>query len=95
VNARLLLTVRKDAVVIPPLAVQRGPKGLFTWVVKADNTVEPRLIKTGTTTGDSTIVVSGLKAGERVVTDGQYKLQNGAAVVITQPHSAARQGNQT
>ena len=56
VNARLLLEIRKDVVVIPPLAVQRGPHGLFTWVVKADNTVEPRPIKTGTTTGDRTIV---------------------------------------
>jgi len=95
VNARLLLTVRKDVVVIPPLAVQRGPKGLFTWVVKADNTVEPRPIKTGATTGDSTIVVSGLEAGERVVTDGQYKLQSGAAVVVNEPRTAAKQGNQT
>ena len=95
VNARLLLTVRKDAVVIPPLAVQRGPKGLFTWVVKADKTVEPRPIKTSTTSGDRTIVVSGLQVGERVVTDGQYKLQTGASVVVVEPRTAAKQGNQT
>jgi membrane fusion protein, multidrug efflux system len=95
VNARLLLTIRKDVVVIPPLAVQRGPKGLFAWVVKADNTVEPRPIKTATTTGDSTIVASGIEAGERVVTDGQYKLQTGAAVVINGPRTAATRGNQT
>jgi len=95
VNARLLLTIRKDVVVIPPFAVQRGPKGLFAWVVKTDNTVEPRPIKTGTTTGDRTIVVSGLEAGERVVTDGQYKLQTGAAVVVSEPHTLAKQGNQT
>ncbi len=92
VNARLLLDVRKDAVVIPPLAVQRGPNGLFAWVVKADNTVEPRPIITGTTTGDRTIVTSGIAAGEHVVTDGQYKLQTGAAVTITPEHTAA-QGN--
>ena len=41
---------------IPPLAVQRGPHGLFTWVVKPDNTVEPRPIKTSATTGDLTII---------------------------------------
>ena len=47
VNARVLLETRNDVVVIPPLAVQRGPHGLFTWVVKPDNTVEPRPIETG------------------------------------------------
>jgi membrane fusion protein, multidrug efflux system len=92
VNARLLLDVRKDAVVIPPLAVQRGPNGLFTWVVKTDNTVEPRPITTETTTGDHTIVTSGIASGERVVTDGQYKLQTGAAVIITPEHTAAQGG---
>jgi membrane fusion protein, multidrug efflux system len=92
VNARLLLEIRKDAVVIPPLAVQRGPNGLFTWVVKADNTVEPRPITTETTTGDRTIVTSGIAAGERVVTDGQYKLQTGAAITITPAQAAARGG---
>lgn len=92
VNARLLLEVRKDAVVIPPLAVQRGPNGLFTWLVKADNTVEPRPITTDTTTGDQTIVSSGIAAGERVVTDGQYKLQTGAAITITPAQAAARGG---
>jgi membrane fusion protein, multidrug efflux system len=94
VNARLLLNVRKDAVVVPPVAVQRGPRGLFAWVLKADNTVEPRPITTGATTGDRTIVTSGLAAGERVVTDGQYKLQTGAAVTITPPRAAA-QGDQS
>jgi membrane fusion protein, multidrug efflux system len=92
VNARLLLEVRKDAVVVPPVAVQRGPRGLFAWVLKADNTVEPRPITTGTTTGDRTIVTSGLAAGERVVTDGQYKLQTGATVTIMPPRAAAQGG---
>lgn len=94
VNARLLLEVRKEVVVIPQVAVQRGPHGLFTWIVKTDNTVEPRPITTGTTTADRTIVTSGIAAGERVVTDGQYKLQTGASVTIVDPHAAAR-GNQS
>jgi membrane fusion protein, multidrug efflux system len=94
VNARLLLEIRKDAVVIPPIAVQRGPHGLFAWVVKADDTVEPRPIQTGSTTDDRTIVVSGLHDGERVVTDGQYKLQTGASVTIVNPR-AAKQGDQS
>jgi multidrug efflux system membrane fusion protein len=95
VNARLLLEIRKDVVVIPPLAVQRGPNGLFTWVVKADNTVEPRPITSGATSGDRTIVISGINEGEQVVTDGQYKLQTGAAVTIVAPRATAKQGGQT
>jgi multidrug efflux system membrane fusion protein len=93
VNARLLVDTRKDVVVIPPLAVQRGPRGLFAWVVKADGTVEPRPIETSATTGDRTIVVSGVNDGDRVVTDGQYKLQTNAPVTITAPSTAATPGN--
>ncbi len=93
VNARLLVDTRKDVVVIPPLAVQRGPHGLFAWVVKADGTVEPRPIQTSTTTGDRTIVSSGVNDGDRVVTDGQYKLQANAPVTITAPSTAATPGN--
>jgi multidrug efflux system membrane fusion protein len=93
VNARLLLATRKDVVVIPPLAVQRGPHGLFTWVVKPDNTVEARPIQISTTTGDSTIVTSGVSNGDRVVTDGQYKLQINSPVTITAPPTASAQGD--
>jgi len=93
VNVRLLVDTRKDVVVIPPLAVQRGPHGLFTWVVKADGTVEPRPIQTGATTGDRTIITSGVNDGDRVVTDGQYKLQANAPVTITAPPTAATRGN--
>jgi multidrug efflux system membrane fusion protein len=89
VNARLLVDTRKDVVVIPPLAVQRGPHGLFAWVVKQDNTVEPRPIQTSATSGDHTIITSGLNDGDRVVTDGQYKLQTNAPVTITAPAAAA------
>lgn len=95
VNARLRLEIQKNVVVIPALAVQRGPNGLFAWVVKEDKTAEARPIRTSTTTGERTIVTSGLQVGERVVTDGQYKLQKGAAVIVVEPHTAAKQGSQT
>lgn len=93
VNARLHLETRKDVVVVPRFAVQRGPNGLFTWVVKQDNTVEPRPIQISVTTGDRTIVTSGVNDGERVVTDGQYKLQTNAPVSITPPQKTATQGD--
>ncbi len=87
-NARLLLQTRKNVVVVPPIAVQRGPHGLFAWVVKPDNTVEPRPIQTGTTAGDRTIVLSGIDDGDRVVTDGQYKLDTNSPVTIAPPRTA-------
>src|SRR6266446_3974805 len=88
VNARLLLEIRSDVLTIPTAAVQRGPQGLFIWVVTADNTAEPRPIAVGPTTDELTVVSSGLSDGERVVTDGQYKLQRNAAVTVTSPLSA-------
>ncbi len=88
VNARLLLQTRKNVVVIPPVAVQRGPHGLFTWVVKKDNTVEARPIQTGPTTGNTTIILSGVDDGDRVVTDGQYKLETNAPVTVAPPRTA-------
>jgi multidrug efflux system membrane fusion protein len=94
VNARLLLDTRKNVVVIPPVAVQRGPHGLFTWVVKKDNTVEPRPIQTGPTTGNNTIILSGVEDGDRVVTDGQYKLDTNAPVTVG-PARTATSGDAT
>ena len=83
VNARLLLKISKDAIVIPNSAVQRGPSGLFVWVVKSDNKVEPRMITIGSAAETLVIVTSGLNDGERVVTGGQYKLQSDAPVSFT------------
>jgi len=88
VNARLLLKTQEGVVAVPSSAVQRGPQGLFAWIVTPNNTAEPRPIEVGPTTGDLTVITSGLNEGERVVTDGQYKLQRNATVSITAPKSA-------
>ena len=83
VNARVLVNTNKNVVVVPNTAVQRGPKGLFTWVVKPDNKVEPKPIETSVASGDVTVVTSGINNGERVVTGGQYKLQNNSTVNVS------------
>jgi multidrug efflux system membrane fusion protein len=57
--------------------------------VTANDTVVARQIQVGPTSGDLTIVTSGLEEGERVVTDGQYKLQVNAPVTITAPATPA------
>ena len=85
VNARVLLDVRHDVLVIPAPAIQRGPEGIFTWVVKPDGVVEARPVTVGPTTADQTIVTSGLAEGERVVVNGQYKLRLGSHVTVNPP----------
>lgn len=94
VNARLILTVRKGAIVIPSGVVQRGPQGTYAYVIKPDKTVEMRPIKVAQTEANLALVDSGLKAGEQVVVDGQYKLQPGSRVELTapQPQQAALPG---
>ena len=89
VNARLLLETRANVVAVPSSAVQRGPQGLFAWVVSADDTAAVRQIQVGPTAGDLTIITSGLNDGDRVVTDGQYKLQLNAPVTFSAPPTAA------
>ena len=63
-----------NAVVVPSQAVQVGQNGQFIYVVNAEQTVEMRPVKTGITFKNETVVPSGLKAGETVVTDGQLRL---------------------
>jgi multidrug efflux system membrane fusion protein len=92
VNARLILTTRKDATVIPSSVVQRGPQGTYAYLIKPDKTVEMRPIKVAQTEGNLALVDEGLEPGEQVVVDGQYKLQPDAHVELTtpQPSQSAR-----
>jgi multidrug efflux system membrane fusion protein len=80
VNARMLLDTRKDAIVIPNAAIQRGAKGTFVYVVKPDHTVTIRLVTAGPTEGESTAIEQGIATGETVVIDGIDKLKEGAKV---------------
>ncbi|MGB8165877.1 MAG: efflux RND transporter periplasmic adaptor subunit [Chthoniobacteraceae bacterium] len=83
VNARLLLSVRKDGLVVPASVVQRGPQGAFAFVIKADETVEIRPVKIGPIEKGQALIEEGLEFGERVVVDGQYKLQPGSKVKLS------------
>jgi multidrug efflux system membrane fusion protein len=80
VNARLLLDVEHGSLIVPTVAIQRGPQGTFVYVVKADRTVEVRPIKLGHTEGNDTSIETGVSEGERVVVDGVDKLQPGSKV---------------
>jgi multidrug efflux system membrane fusion protein len=94
VNARLLLETRSNALVVPSSAVQRGPQGLTAWIVTEKNTAEMRKIAVGPTTGPLTIITSGLTDGDRVVTDGQYRLQANSPVITNKAASVAVGGTE-
>jgi len=67
---------------VPSQAVQTGQQGSFVFVVQPAMKVELRPIVAGETIDSETVVNSGLKAGETVVTDGQLRLIPGATVTI-------------
>lgn len=92
VNVRLSTEVRKGALVIPLAAMQRGQPGTFVYLVKPDNTVTLRVIEPGPSEGDQLIVNRGLKAGDRVVTDGMDRLRDGSKVVVAAANPAATGG---
>ncbi len=90
VNARVLIRIDKNVMVIPTTAVQLGPNGPFTYVVKNDSTVEARPLKVSEDTNGITVVTDGLALNEQVVTTNQYRLQIGSHVRSTAaPASAA------
>jgi len=93
VNAHVLIDTRSNAVVVPSAAIQRGPNGLFLWTVTANNLAQPRPIEAGPTYRDLTVVAAGLNGGERIVTDGQYKLQKDAPVTVTSTPTAPTSGS--
>jgi membrane fusion protein (multidrug efflux system) len=83
VTVRLHGATRPDAVVVPQLAVQQGSSGHFVYVVKPDNVAELRPVVVGDYYGDKDIVVvEGLKAGDRVATDGVLRVVPGKPVQV-------------
>lgn len=82
VNIQLQLRTIKDAVVVPVAAVRQGPQGEQVFVIRDDRTVQLRRIRRGQTTPELVQVVSGLQAGERVVTDGADRLKDGSRVLL-------------
>ena len=91
VNVHVLVRTDRGALTIPASALQRGPNGTFTYVVRPDSTVEVRLLKVAEEEGAIVAVRSGLEAGEPVVTTNQYRLEPGSRVQITHQHGRETQ----
>ena len=90
VNAKVHGYTRPNAIIVPQLAVQQGSNGHLVYVIKPDNTAELRPVVVGDYYGDGGIVIlEGLNAGDKVVTDGVLKVVPGKPVQVAAPGAAA------
>jgi multidrug efflux system membrane fusion protein len=79
------LATLEQAVLVPAAAPQMSAKGPFVYVVKQDGSAELRPVTPGQRQGDKIVIAKGVKAGERVVVQGQLGVTPGGKVNITQP----------
>ncbi|MEO8503463.1 MAG: efflux RND transporter periplasmic adaptor subunit [Acidobacteriota bacterium] len=89
VNVNLVLDTDQGVVVAPSQAIQGGQNGDYVFVVKEDQTVEMRPVTVRRAAGDKTVIDKGLEPGERVVVEGQLRLQPGAHVEVQTPKAPA------
>jgi len=89
VKARMLVETRAGALVIPAVAIQRGPQGAYVYVVGDDKTAQLRTVEVGTIVGDRATVMRGLEAGQKVVVEGASQLRPGGKV---SPNDPSREG---
>ncbi|WP_186015235.1 efflux RND transporter periplasmic adaptor subunit [Burkholderia gladioli] len=83
VMIRTVVDTLRDVLAVPDDAIQTGPNGHFVYVIGAGDTVAPRPVRLGPRVLGHAVIASGLKSGERVVVQGQYRLQDGARVAAT------------
>jgi multidrug efflux system membrane fusion protein len=94
VATRLELFVEQNALVVPASAVVTGQQGQYVYVVTDSMTVQQRPVSVERTAGSMMVIAGGLRAGERVVSDGQSRLTPNAKVVINTPQGAPAGGRQ-
>lgn len=82
VNVRMELDTIKGAIVVPATAVRQGGDGSFVWLLNSDQTVSKTTVKTGQATGVQVQITEGLKAGDKVITEGGDRLRDGGKVQL-------------
>jgi membrane fusion protein, multidrug efflux system len=95
INVRLLIDTRHNGLTVSAPAVQQGPQGAYVYVIGSDSKVEARPVKVAEVSGGQALIDSGLTANEKVVVDGQYKLQPGARVTILTGQAAEQAAAQS
>lgn len=91
VNVRLRLTQEPDRILVPTQTVQSGPEGKYVWVVGGDGAASLRSVQVLRTWEGKSVIGSGLKDGEMVVTEGQIRLAPGAKVKLLNAQASAGQ----
>lgn len=90
VNVRLQVKTVQGGIVVPATGVQQGPDGEFAWLVQGDDTVAMRkVVSAGSVEGNGVLVAEGLAVGDRVVTEGQFRLKAGSKVTPLAPGEVA------
>ncbi len=87
VNVRLKIGTKKDALIIPSSALQRGSKGVFVYRITEDKgevIVKVTPITIAVTEGDNVAIASGLNEGDRVVTEGGDSLRDDAKISLAE-----------
>jgi multidrug efflux system membrane fusion protein len=82
VNVRLELDTIRDAVVVPATALRQSSDGAFVWVLNSDQTVSKRKVAAGPSTTTQVSIATGLKVGEKVITEGGDRLRDGGKVQL-------------
>jgi multidrug efflux system membrane fusion protein len=85
VKARMLVETREAALVVPAVAVQRGPQGTFVYVVGEDKTAQMKPVTVGLIADETAMIEKGLSGGEQVVIEGQGQIRPGGRVEIVKP----------
>jgi multidrug efflux system membrane fusion protein len=88
VGVQVQVDTAKEAVVVPPAAVQRGPRSTYVYVVNADGSTTRRDVKVGHEDAQASIIADGVKPGDKVVIDGASRLNDGSKVTVVQPAAA-------
>ncbi len=87
VNAHLRVGLLKDAVTLPSAAVQRGPNGLYVYLVRPDQTVALTPVTLTQDDGATAVIADGIAAGAEIVVQGQMRLQDGSHVAVSKSGS--------
>jgi membrane fusion protein, multidrug efflux system len=89
VNVKLLVDTLQNVVLVPTPAVQSGAPGDYVYLVNADQSVSVHKVTPGPSDGKNTVILSGLSAGQTVVTDGMDRLSDGAKIKVAAAKPAA------
>jgi membrane fusion protein, multidrug efflux system len=89
VRVELVVAMRQNVVTVPAQAVMAGPDGSYVYVVGTDSRVKRITVQVTARQGAIAVIGKGLSGGEKVVTDGQYRLDNGTTVAVQQTTAPA------